>query len=701
MKRIALSILCLLLTAVVTNAAAWPVAEQPDLFDRLAKAPTLTPEDLDKPARGVTSWTFMMAPNPDGKTWDALQWYFATYGGPTWLYAVDLGTGEVKKQRFPDRRQIHMCGQELAPNGKYFIVTPDWKTGMELYVYDPATNTLEEHGVIVPKLAGETRRTALGPDGMIYGTGSYQDSKKAGAYQLDPNTLKVRDYGPIGPSHAPNGAWGYWIGVCDTHIYVASGKMPWYLVAVNIQTGAEEVLLKTPLGNNDMRIRGYAGGATCIVSGQDVAKQEYWLYHGKATPKKADDKPPWTAFAMPSSKAPPRPKVYRGQVDPDADGNAYLWFRTPEAAAKAPKTPTPEATAEDLGWQRIALGQVETYPRPIHRLAALPDGRLFGTAQAYIGRFLFDPKTGKGTPLGNGGPSIYAMAPFGDKLYMSGYASAPVCEYDPARPWTLLRGGPPGQDPPPINSKESNLRQITALFKQTRIKKVMSAAVSADGRVYFGGVGSRDYAGGGLGWYAPETGKPGGMWEPFRAYRIYWLAPALDGKQLVCSTKVSRDEKTNEAPASAKLFVYDTETDAVLCEIVPVENAPKSGPCLEVSPGRVIGITDDPEVKNGGILYGVDINTGEVLFRRKLPRTLRFDWSHGVSQSWDFIKDAHGNIWTYLDYNVLVRIRPADAHIEPIGRVKRTGKLLFVGDDLYMAGAEAVRRLPGIAKRAE
>ena len=42
-----------------------------------------------------------------------------------------------------------MHGGLLAPDGKYYIVTPDWKAGMSLFVYDPDTNLLEDRGILV------------------------------------------------------------------------------------------------------------------------------------------------------------------------------------------------------------------------------------------------------------------------------------------------------------------------------------------------------------------------------------------------------------------------------------------------------------------------------------------------------------------------------------------------------------------------
>ena len=72
----------------------WRAVEQPELEQALEQAPLLQTESLGEPARGVNVWERWFVPNPDGKTWDLLQIYFKEYYGPTWLHAVDLGTGE-------------------------------------------------------------------------------------------------------------------------------------------------------------------------------------------------------------------------------------------------------------------------------------------------------------------------------------------------------------------------------------------------------------------------------------------------------------------------------------------------------------------------------------------------------------------------------------------------------------------------------
>ena len=258
---------------------------------------------------------------------------------------------------------------------------------------------------------------------------------------------------------------------------------------------------------------------------------------------------------------------------------------------------------------------------------------------------------------------------------------------------------PPGHAPPEIHSPESNPRRLVdELHGKTRVKKMFSVAVGADARLYFGGAGIRDYAGGSFAWFDPHTGERDGLWRPFSGYRIYWLTTALDSRYIIASTKTALDELNNDRrPPSAKLFVWDVRQKRIAREIVPVPNAAKSGPVLEVAPGRLLGLTEDPTAENTGLLYGVDIRDGKVLFTKKLPDVLRFRWGSGTTQ-WDYVKGPDGNIYTYLG-DVLVRIHSKDARVEPIGRLRRLGRMCFVGPDLYLAGDEPVRRLKNIAAK--
>jgi hypothetical protein len=405
---------------------------------------------------------------------------------------------------------------------------------MDMFVYDPGTNTLEERGEIVPGLGGEVRPLVTGPDGRIYGTGTR--GNKVGLYIYDPKLGKVvKDFGAVGPSH-PNGAWSrYVMGVDDTHAYIASGMIPaWYLVAVSLETGAEEVLLESPT-------------------------------------------------------------------------------------------------------ERV--------------MDIIESGHLF--------------------------------------------------VYDPTQPWTLSKGGPPGHPAPDQADARSNPRYLGDFDKTTRVGLMHSSALGADGSIYFGGFGLRHYTGGGFGWYDPKTEKMDGFWEPLSGYAVQWIAPAMEGRLIVISTIRAADERNdNRAPEEAGLFVYDVSEQKIVREIAPIAKGRTTGLIAEVTPGRLLGLTSNPEHPDRSILYGVDATTGQVLFTKGLPSPVSIDsyWPHWVDPSYEylaFVRGPDGFVWTYLK-DVLVRIDPKDASVHVVGKMDPAGWPTFVGNDVYFSGSEQLRRICNI-----
>ncbi len=692
------------------SARSWKPAEQPTLKAALEKAPTLATENLAAPARSVLPWNLFVVPGADGKSWKVLKWYMKEYRQKTRVYIADTATGNVKLQTFPEwegKSRPEEAYPVLAWDGCSYGATPNWDkwyTGGEMLIFkfDPNTDAITLWKTI-PGFGGERSPLVLGPDGRMYCTGTYMADKnhnKVGAFWFDVKTGETKVYAPLGPDHGNDIAYGYFLGVDDEYIYVTSGKIPWYLLATNIKTGETKILKEATPGDYPVRMElknRYPGTLAIIQHDDNAPKEEFWLWHGEAIPKK-DDTPPWPKMQSPWDKLPPRPQVYDGQCDPDANGRAVIWWRSHEDAAKAQQNPTAGTKPEDLGWKPVYLEGLETYPLPVHMLINLPDGRMFGTAGGYQGRFLYDPKTDKATPLGRGTCSIYAMTEKDGKVCYSGYPSAPIFEFDPNRPWTVEKGGPPGQAAPDVKSAESNPRNIGTPFAQTRVKKMLDAVVAADGKVYFGGRGQRDYDGGGLGWYDPKTKSFGGLWKPFSAYPIFWLTTACDGRYVIVSTRTAADELNGgKEPAQGRVFVYDTVEQKVVRDIEPVANAEKAGPLVEVAPGLMLGTTEAPEVKGGGVLYGLDILTGKILFLKKLPVGLAFQWTEGVDQ-WDFRKGPDGNVYTYLG-NVMVRILPKKVEVEVLGKVEQTGRMTFLGKDLYLAGADNIRKVANILQR--
>jgi outer membrane protein assembly factor BamB len=710
------------------SGAPWRAAEQPELKQALEGASILQTESLGEPARGVNVWERWMVPNLDGKTWDLLQIYFKEYYGPTWLYAVDLGTGEVKKLRLPDGHQFYLSGRALGFDGKYYIATPSRKTwSMDLFVYDPATNTIEERGEIVHGLGGEVRPLAVGPDGRIYGTGTR--GNQIGLYIYDPKLRKaVKDFGAIGPKH-PNGAWSrYLMGVDDTHAYIASGMIPaWYLVAVNLENGEEKVLLESPT-ERVMDIIERFPSAYVRVPQDGGSNKEYWLYHGEAIPK-VNDNPPWPKQDSPWAKAVAKPEVYFDQTDPDENGQAVVWYRPRPDAAQPDRSSSRRQKAQSKSeirdpkseidqsmltsaptnhsWKSIRLEGVNTYPHRINPLSLLPKGLLYGTGEDYVGTFLFDPKADETIYCGpRVGLAPYTTIVYEGKLYLSGYSGGHLFVYDPARPWTLGKGGPPGSAAPDQVDARSNPRYLGDFDRRTRVGLMQSSALGADGRIYFGGFGLRHYTGGGFGWFDPKTGKLDGFWRALSGYAVHEIAPALDGQLIVISTARAADElNNNQKPEEAKLFVYDVSAQKITREIVPLAKARTTGLIIEVTHQRLLGLTvtgAESGKPGSGLLYGVDVTTGEVLFQKLLPWPVSTDnyWPHWVDPSYEYlglVRGPDGFIWTYLK-NVLVRIDPKDASVHVVGRIEPVGHPTFVGHDIYLSGPEQLRRIRNIAR---
>jgi hypothetical protein len=189
-----------------------------------------------------------------------------------------------------------------------------------------------------------------------------------------------------------------------------------------------------------------------------------------------------------------------------------------------------------------------------------------------------------------------------------------------------------------------------------------------------------------------------GFWEPLSGYAVHWIAPVQEGRLIAISTIRAADElKDNRAPEEAELFVYDVAEQKIVRQIVPIAKGRTTGLIAEVAPGRLLGLTSDPQHSDGSILYGVDVTTGEVLFTKALPSPVSIDnyWPHWVDPSYEynaFVRGPDSFLWTYLK-NVLVRIDPKDARVHIVGRIDPVGWPTFIGNDVYLSGPEQLRRI--------
>ena len=172
----------------------------------------------------------------------------------------------------------------------------------------------------------------------------------------------------------------------------------------------------------------------------------------------------------------------------------------------------------------------------------------------------------------------------------------------------------------------------------------------------------------------------------------------LDGRLIAISTSTAPDEQNeNRQPDEAKLFVFDVTEQKIVREIVPLPKARTTGLIVEVTPGRLLGLTSDRQDKNRSILYGVDVATGQTLFTKGLPSRSR--WTITGRTGWilrtsttAFERGPDGWVWTWLK-DVLVRIDSKDARVQVVGKVDPVGWPTFVGKDVYLSGSETLRRI--------
>lgn len=732
----ALLIVVLFLASLFSSPAGetegtWRVAPQEDLKEKVANAPVLRAEAICEPILTSRLGNTFVAPNPDGKTWKVLQVYFPQYGGPNSIAIVDLATGKVQVEETERGFNFHLAPSVIAPDGRLFISILGKSLHQEICIYDPAKNALQLNAIAMPEdIYGETHPMALGPDGMIYCAGSGRD-KAATVVQIDPQTGKTHSYGTVGPSHAPSDCWAYSLAVDERYAYVASGKVPWHLVALDRQTGKWETLASTAKVNGFIRVMRSHDGRCCMArivgDAKDSSKEEkaYWLADGKLTPivRPEDPPPKIIRYLSRADPRPPRPEISLAAATPDVNGDATLWVRPAPPDAKAPaadsdsggaKIHQERKAAEDVadgvapeipddaameaeGWKPFRY-KVPLYPQSIYRLTELPDGRLFGAAGAYEGNFVFDPKTGKSEHLGKIHLSQYATLVHDGKVWMSGYPSAPVYLYDPAKPWTAgkrIGGTQVMEDDNPA----SNPRRL-AYLKESGAHK-MYAAVAGGGKIWFGGRWYRTGAAGGLGWYDPRDGSSGGIWEPFSNYQINFMTSADNGKLLVISTLSMNDPLLNKPkPEEGALFFLDTATNKLFDDTLkPVAHAKGAGAIVGVGGARVLGWTENPEEPQTSILYGVDAAARKRVWTKKLPFPFPIQIGGNQKDRWDFRLGPDGKVWSWTRDRALFRINPNDGMIEVIGRLDKGGPIAFSGSDVYLGGSESLRRVADVLAR--
>jgi len=674
--------------------AEWTCVPQPDLARRVADAPELAAESVCVPVRATRREPRLFwVPNPDGRTWDVIQVYFACYKGPTTLVIMDLGAHITKTVQIPKGMPtLHLTSYAVAPNGKMFLSTSERDRTQGLSIYDPATNEFSYNAVDMPDdMAGEEKPMCLGTDGMLYVATGHKGSRRITIARVDPDTLRITYYGPVGPDSGGGRARS--IAADDRCVYVDNGRTPWMLLAFDRTTRAAEVLATTRPPKGFVGLKQYRDGCWAKVNhivGTDKSER-YWLYHGTASfaggPKPWPEPETVEAWTI----EPPKPEVWLHGADPASNGSAAFWYRAPGGG----------------DWRALRY-RVPTYPVEINRLTELPDGRLFGSVSSYQGYFVYDPRTGTAEHLGKLKLSHYATVVRDDAVYLSGYSHAPLFRYDPSRPWNATPDGAavgemrPGAKLVPLDDPRANPRFCGHVDRYSRCTKMYSCVAAADGRIYLGGIWMRDGNGGGVEvWDPARRASVGGFWRELSTYQVKHMTTAGDGRYVVVSTRRATDTVLRkEKPAQGRLFVLDSRRRGeVIHAFDTVPEAQGPGLVADAGNNRVLAWTNDPNDRTRSYLSGVNVVAGREVFRKHLPFPISINLRGNMTDASDFRRGPDGFVWTFMNGNrTLVRIDPRDASVHAVATVGWGGKLAFHGRDVYLTNKSELRRLRDVVR---
>ena len=684
--------------------AVWSVTSQcahgamPTL-EELSRAPLLEEERLMTfGSASVAGPRFVL--NPDGKTYDMLFSYcdYANILAGECVAVVDTGDGSVTTIDIPPHVSVHsafMGGRVAGPDGKLYVLLRDDRGErlMQMYVFDPAKNALTHLGAPSKSLRSPAGVTPMivADDGKIYGGGTGRERRVA-AYFFDPRTGKFEDYGLLGPTHTKGGhVQTRSVRKLGDYLYVTSGKVPWYLIALNLKTREQKVIMEGPAGNCQIFFRGN------VLKRRPDPKDPrnevpYDVVEDKVVPLKDPKESRYPPEKRP--KPPPEPELTMNQLIPRPDGTSVLGYRMP---------------GEET-WRRLEF-KVKTFPQKLWRLTALPDGRLLGRAGSHLWSYTYDTRTDEMKWLG----TIKALEQFAPALvhpegavYLTGYAGSPFFEFDADKPWTPERAEP-GEKPVPLDSPDSNPRLLVSFHKLMMTKVITDTALGSDGHVYVGGIVMREGNGGGFGWWDPEARQAGTLpRDLFYGYEILHVSPAYGGDKIVMASKVTIDNRTGKTPDTAKLFVFDVKEEQITDAFEPIPGAKAFTKLVEVSPGRMVGVSMDVNWREyyGStdgtpfVLFALDLKQRKVVARAK-PSAPIWAFQHGYRDGQHFKLGPDGFIWTYMGQErerpALVRIDPRTLDVHIVGAVDGMGPLVFVGKDLYRgsehkAGEDGLRR---------
>lgn len=609
--------------------------------------------------------------------------------GPRLIYA-DLTTGKTRIEEWPAGFG-KPWGRIWGPDGRCYMLL--WYPAT-MVRYDPATDKVETFGVMEPEDKGGCVMT-VGTDGKVYamtGTGGH-------VFSIDPKTDRVVRYGKQGPERRESYAYSGTLAVDDEYIYSTFGNIEKFTVAMN-KTTREQTLL------SDFQRAVFHQGRDGVTA--DYDGKTWWMFQGKPVLQKSnDEKPPWANHAQ-AGRHPAMPLKGKNDEKPAKPerpqvGHRAAPVRKGTKSATMQEPPVLKCNVEFLPnsmwrdqdgtvriWYRLDSGskwQMITYkvtgrPVTMRRLALMPDGRLLISTTDYDGLYTYDLKTRKIEHEGVDQQSHYCTLVIGRKVYLGGYPGGNLYIWDPARPWTALKGTP--DDPAPYEAlPECNPHRII-WAKPEGFQHPRFLLQGSDGFLYTGIHGERAAHGGVISWCDLQGGNGGFLREPFEGHDVAGMCTAMQGSKIIYSSSPGR------------LFVFDVASKTIDWTIDDPLSGMHGGFVAEYAPGKLLlaaaGRLNAEE--KGTAICKVDMTARKVTADAEYLGQLN---DGGYYWMTDFFLGPDNNAYTIIE-DSLVRIDPETLRVTRISRIGTGGSFAFVGADIYLTGTKNLRRVPGVLK---
>ena len=337
------------------------------------------------------------------------------------ILEVDPATWAWKRLPNPAPSEYGAC-LVLGPDGNIYLGT---RPNAHILRLNPRTGTLVDLGQPAP-VTGESfiYQMTVAADGKIYAC----THPSARLLRCDPATGKLADLGPAAPQDEDRlgKQYAYWIAAGrDGWVYESVGIARPHLVAYNVQSGERRDIISQ------------AGDYTAARDA--VVGKTPFVYRGE------DD----GVYAV------------LGDKNFRLEGGAMNAIRAGTAATESRANRLKDGRVVEVGDGEIRVtdlttGVSERHPfsydgreSDVFRLAAGPEGRIYGSSILPLHFFTVDPEAREVHDFGRlGHGEVYSFLTQGEKLYMACYGArdkVPLMVYDPTQPF---RPGADGQANP-------------------------------------------------------------------------------------------------------------------------------------------------------------------------------------------------------------------------------------------------------------